>query len=113
MLTAREAFKVGFMLKCAEAGLSKAEIAACMAKAAGMWSDAASAASSVGNAVGTAGIAAPILLGGGLGYLAHRAATPDVDEGELKTQELIEEFKHYARRAKEHQRAKAMRALGG
>ncbi len=113
MLTAREAFKVGFMLKCAEAGLSRAEIEACMVKAAGMWGDITSAAAPVMNAVGTASIAAPILAGAGVGYLAHRSATPDIDENELKTQELIEELKHYARRAKEHQRVKAMRALGG
>lgn len=121
-MTPREAFKFGFLLACADRGESGEQVQRCMAKAAALLKgaglpglgDVASAAQPLGNLAATAAVALPIMGGAGLGYLAHRAAVPEVDEDDIKKQELIEELKHYARRAREHQRVKALRAaLGG
>lgn len=120
MLTTREAFKAGFLLRCAEEGLSGPAAADRMRKAAGLLDkqglfglpsagDAASAAGGLGNLAMTAGIAAPVLAGAGAGYLAHRATSTDVDEEDVRKRELIEELRHYTRRAREQQKRRTLR----
>lgn len=117
-MSPREAFKIGFLTACGDLGLDGPGAVSLMNKAAGVLTKGASAfaetASSVakplGNLALAAGVTLPVMAGAGAGYLAHRAAVPDVDDEDIKSRELIEELRHYARRARELQQSRALRA---
>lgn len=121
MLTTREAFKAGFLLKCADLGLSGKEATECIQKAtelltkqAFMGQDTlsgfAGSTLGMGRNLGTmAAISLPVALGGAAGYLANEAVSPEVDEEDVKKQEIIDELNHYARRAREKQQSKTLR----
>lgn len=96
------AFKLGFLTRCAEEGLTGEALAARLArvaefneKAAGVVGDVATAAG------GLAGvpIAASLLGGGALGWGAAKLTAPKLDEDEMKNQELINTYKVMAARA--------------
>lgn len=108
-MTPRDAFKVGFMLGCADQGLSGQESAELMNKAAELLEKNADLLGNLGSIIGTTALVAPIAAGAGAGYLAHQAANPEIDEDSIRKRELIEEFRHYARRAREQQKVKALR----
>jgi len=115
MLTVKEAFKVGFMLRCADAGMTGEQASDCAQKAASLLTKKAYIGQSVvdnlpGAAVGL-GLALPVMAGAGVGYLASEAATPEVDADDVKKRELIDEFRHYARRARERQQNKVLRQI--
>lgn len=114
-LTARESFKVGFLLACADRGLDGPASVKLMQKAASLLAKQAEGGfldhlGSAASTAGTLGTLFPIAAGAGVGYLAHKAMNPDIDEDDVKKQELIEELRHYTRRAREHQRMRAMRS---
>lgn len=106
MLTARQAFKVGFLRKCAELGMSDEETEATI-KSAILGLDA------VINAVGTAGskalqigtplaLAAPPLAGAALGYGLSRATdVDDTDVAELRQRELVDEYRRLTARLRQ------------
>ena len=111
-MNSRDAFKYGFMLGCADQGLTGTESVALMQKAAQLLEKEGGIndiLNFLGTTAGTAAVAAPIAAGAGMGYLAHRAAVPEIDEDSIHKQELIEELRHYARRAKEQNKVKALR----
>lgn len=110
MLTEKEAFKVGFLYKCADAGLTQeetiqaAKCAEAFLKQADVqdfltkpynvaWDIAANTGKSLGN-IGVAGLLlGPGAIGAGLG--AGAAAITDVDDTDvaaIKQQELIDEY---------------------
>lgn len=102
MLTPRQAFKLGFLLKCAQDGLTPeqtdARIDAVLTKAAlgetfGKFLD-------VATGVGGLGLAAGGLAGAGVGYALGQATEPPVDPDEIKKQELIQVLNQYADRAR-------------
>ena len=115
MLTPLEAFRVGFLYKCADDGLTpdqirqRVEVAASLVeKHAGLLGDLGSAASQLGT-WGTAGaIAAPIGVGAVGGYMAHKLQEDDLDEDDVKQQELIDEMRRWARRAHEQRKSKLL-----
>lgn len=118
-MTARDAFKIGFLARCVQDGMTGPEAAAIAQKAAAFLERRANLATWAGDkATGTLdlagnvaaglGIAAPIAAGAGLGYLAHRAAQPEVDADDIRKRELIDEYTHYIRRARERQRARTL-----
>lgn len=96
-LDARDAFKVGFLARCAEEGLSGDQIAG-RVKAAG--DKFASLLSGLGSAAGSAlstgiplALAAPIVLGGAAGYGLSRATDiDDTDVAEIKGNELLDTY---------------------
>lgn len=103
-LTTRQAFKFGFLLKCAEAGLSTQQIQqhidAAIEKLSfdpiGMLTDAGKLGlGGVGLALSGAGITGA--LGG---YGLAKATEPDADPEEAKMQELIATYKQYADQAR-------------
>jgi hypothetical protein len=113
-MTARDAFKIGFLLRCADAAMPPAAVTATMQKAAALMEKRAfgfSDLAPVGNLAIGAGIAAPAVAGAGIGYLASQAASPEVDEEDVRKRELIDELRHYARRAREKQKAKTLRHI--
>lgn len=114
-MTHREAFKAGFLLGCADLGLSGPETAeltktaaAFLLKDAGLSDTATQAAGSGLNILKQVGIGLPIAAGAGVGYLAHKALHPDVDADDVRKHELIQELRHFARQARERQRARGL-----
>jgi hypothetical protein len=107
MLTPREAFKVGFLSRCVEEGLTLKEahdlVKTAHEKLAGIpGADIPGkiidlAKPVVSNALGYGipiGLAAPPILGGLAGYAASRATDiDDTDVDEIKQRELVEEYK--------------------
>ncbi len=111
MRTPREAFKVGFLARCAEEGLTADEIAG-RVKAAG--DKFASLLGGLGSAAGSVlstgiplAIAAPVALGGIAGYgLSRMTDIDDTDVKEIKNNELLDT---YAAETAKLRRQKAVR----
>jgi hypothetical protein len=112
-----EAFRVGFALRCADEGLSGTEMgarvekaAALLEKRADLWDKGKDVLRSTGQLGGLAlgaGLVVPMGLGAGAGYLLHKATEQDIDEEDVQKREMIDELRHWARRAREHRKARA------
>ena len=118
-LTNKEAFRLGFLARCAEEGLTGADLDTRIKKA---WFGplAATAALGTGAAVASAahqslptliGLPAALgLVGGGLaGHTIAKVTEPDVDEDDIKAQELADTYKIYAQRAAAKQKYRQYR----
>ena len=99
---AKDAFKVGFLTRCAEEGLTGELIGARLEALEKQGND-------VLNAGLTLGVGVPVglsLLGGGvLGYGAARLAEPKLSDDDIKAQELAHTYRVYADRLKARRRA--------
>lgn len=111
MLTPQEAFKVGFLARCARDGLTPPQMLARVKLAGdllekhavlgGLMGGAAGAAGGVANRVAGLGIplalAAPPIVGGLGGYaLARMTDVDDTDVDAIKNQELVDEYRRQA-----------------
>ena len=105
-MDSREAFKVGFLAACADLDLDGPAAAQLMTKAADFLGGLPSAAAQ--NA-GLMAIGAPVAAGLTGGWLASKLLHGDSDPEDVKTQEVIDEYLHWARRAREHQKNRALR----
>lgn len=115
-VTEKEAFKLGFLQRCAEEQLTgpaltqRLDAAAVFVKnAAGFIPQSVSDSfSALGNVAYT-----PLMLatvGGGLaGHLAGKMTEPDVDEEDIKARELAAAYKAYAARAKTNRKLRLYR----
>lgn len=99
MLEPKDAFKVGFLHRCAEAGLSRDEIRDTVKTAqdklasllGGVAGPLASAATSIGAPMA---LLAPPLLGGAAGYALSRATDiDDTDVKDVQDRELLDTYK--------------------
>ncbi len=104
MLTKREAFKVGFMSRCVEEGLSPEEtlgrVKAARDKLAGLADIAKPVIGGAVNVGVPALLAAPPVLGGLTGFLAAKATdVDDTDVKEIRSRELIREYDRQAEQA--------------
>jgi hypothetical protein len=120
----REAFKLGFLSRCVEAGLTP-EATQALVKSAGDcftkigWGlkDTVDAFKGVTYPALLAGAAAPIALGGGAAYLANQASDTDAtDVDEIKKQELLDTYRRMSdqlQRRKKLQNYKADRKRTG
>lgn len=121
MLTDKEAFKVGFLARCVQDGLTPDQMLARVKLATdmlekrafigGLLSGAAGAVGGAAKSVAGYGVplalAAPPILGGLAGYgLAKATDIDDTDVDAIKNQELVEE---YRRQAEALKRQKAVR----
>lgn len=102
-MSPREAFKEGFARRCAEEGLTPEQVDARIEKAASIWSNL------VQNHGTQLALGAPLALGAAGGYAAHHLTSNDIDEEDVRKQELIDELRQWTRRAKEQQKSKALR----
>lgn len=116
MLTPTQAFRIGFLMKCAADGLTPEETrdriekaAEFLEKGAGPLGDIGSGLASLGSSAKTYGIALPVGAGVLGGYMAHKAVDDDLDEDDVRKREIIEELQHWTRRAKEQQKMKQLR----
>jgi hypothetical protein len=107
-VTQRESFKAGFLLACADRGLSGSEATAAVEKAASILSMLASPVNAAAGLAPLAGVAIPAAAGVGAGYLAARATSPLGDSDDLQKQELIAELQAFARRARERKANKLL-----
>jgi hypothetical protein len=121
-ITEKEAFRLGFLARCAEEKLSGAALDARLEKAAespvkfspvdlGVPSLAAGGKSLLDSAWGMLGLpfGMSILAGGGLGYGTAKMLEPRVDEDEVKAQELMNTYKLYADKAKARKKVRQYR----
>jgi hypothetical protein len=113
-VTEKEAFKLGFLRRCADEGLagealdSRIKAAAAVIKSGLDMNSLNTAMSGIGNVA-----YAPLMLataGGGLaGHLAGKLSEPDVDEEDLKARELAAAYKAYAARARTNKKLRLYR----
>ncbi len=112
-MESKEAFKIGFMSRCIEEGLSQektaelAEKAAALVKTSGTIGDISGLVKSIGVPAAALAAAAPVVAGGGAAYLYNKATDVDGEEvEEIKQKELAEE---YARMADQLRRQSKLR----
>jgi hypothetical protein len=129
-ITAQEAFKLGFLARCAEEKLAGAELEARLEKIAefnkqaavsdlvnlspinlGLGSLLPAAQTSLSALAQLYAVppAAAIMGGAGLGYGAAKMVEPRVDEDEMKAQELATTYKLYAEKAKNRKKLRQYR----
>ncbi len=98
-MTDREAFKFGFLLRCADEGLSPEQTRERVKLAYGLGA-AAGLAIKAPLAIAALGIPAAALAGAGAGYVGAKLTDPPVDPDEAKKQELIAAYRQQADRAR-------------
>lgn len=112
-MDSKEAFKIGFLSRCVEEGLSQektaelAEKAAALVKSAGVVRDIADVVKGMGLPAVALAATVPVAAGGGAAYLYNKATDVDGEEvEEIKQKELAEE---YARMADQLRRQSKLR----
>lgn len=110
----KEAFKLGFLYRCAEESLTGADLDGRIKAAADLCKSGAFDMSMLNPTGALSNLAAvPIMLGtvaGGLGgHMAAKLTEPDVDEDDLKAKELAAAYKAYAARAKTNRKLRLYR----
>lgn len=104
---AKDAFKIGFLARCAEEGLTGAALGARLDVLEKQSAD-TSIASLAGNGLAL-GVGVPLglgLLGGGLlGYGTARMAEPKLSTDDIKAQELAHTYRVYADRLRARRKA--------
>jgi hypothetical protein len=110
----KEAFKLGFLYRCAEESLTGANLRGRIKAAADLCKSGAFDMSMLNPTGAISNLASvPIMLGtvaGGLGgHLAAKLTEPDVDEDDLKAKELAAAYKAYAARAKTNRKLRLYR----
>lgn len=99
-LTPRQAFTFGFLLKCAELGLSEQEQHDILDRALKVAAGPATSVWNLIKGVPYLGLAAGAGIGAGAGYVAAKATEPEVDPEEFKQWELIAALRQHADHAR-------------
>jgi hypothetical protein len=124
-MTPQEAFKFGFLMRCAEEGLQAEEIYERAQQAlikvanpgivgAGVGAGASMAwpvvkgVAGLGQTALIGGLLASAGLGAGGGYMAAKLTEPDMDAEEAKTQELITTYQLFADEARRNAQRRQM-----
>lgn len=107
-MTSREAFKLGFVARCLEHGLSLETMTKVasdgLQKMSSIFGDVARTGTSVLNTVLPLALAGPPIVGGLLGYGAARATdVDDRDVEDIKNQELVQTYNTETDRIKRQQ----------
>lgn len=127
-VTAKEAFRLGFLARCAQEGLTGEHLSARIKSAAekqsilgmallglgaaGAYGLASGGIAGVLNGAGTvAGLipAGGLLGGAALGYGAAKMTEPNITDEDIKSQELADTYRIYAEKAKANRRARQYR----
>jgi hypothetical protein len=123
-LTEKEAFRLGFLTRCAEEGLTGSNLQSRIKSAgekqalvgyilpalalggglAALRGGAGELGSSLGTLAGLP-IAGGLAAGSALGWGAAKATEPDISEEDIKAQELADTYRIYANRAKANRKA--------
>ena len=114
-VTEQEAFKLGFLTRCADEKLTGVALSERVEAAERFVKTAAAGLPSLSDSWNALGNIAytPLMLatiGGGLaGHLTAKMTEPDVDEEDLKARELAAAYKAYAARAKTNRKLRLYR----
>ena len=128
-VTAKEAFRLGFLARCAEEGLTGEHLSARIKSAAekqswiipalGLGATAlgglAIARGGIKDITNSAGLlaglipAGGLLAGAGLGYGAAKMTEPNITDNDIKAQELADTYRIYSEKAKANRRARQYR----
>lgn len=118
-MTPKQAVKVGFLLKCADAGLTAEEAHTLVKKAldtglSGLLSGAGKTLGGLSGAALLLGVGAPLGIGAGAGYLlAKSREDPTWDIEKAKMEELEEEYRRLAAEAQSNARRRRLAATTG
>lgn len=122
-LSERDAFKAGFLLRCAEEGFPPAQaiVVADRLVKQSMFQAASNLVSSVSKPVASMGVntlaalalGIPVGVGAAGGYVAHKATEKPIDENDLKETEMTDEYRRLARVAKLNAKLKGLRSRVG
>lgn len=95
----KTAFKMGFLARCSEEGLTGADLDARIKQA--------SISDIVNGVAGISGLplAAGLVAGGGLGWGAAKLTNPQIDDETLKSEELANTYRAYANRLRSRKKA--------
>ena len=104
----KEAFKLGFLTRCAEEGLTGEKLAVRLAGAEQFAKKSAGMLDSAATLVGLP-LAAGILGGGGIGYGLAKMHEPAIDEDEIKAQEIANTYRVFAERARARKKLRQYR----
>lgn len=100
-MDARQSFKFGFLLKCAQAGLTPSEMEVGLdALLKRGFTETFGKLLDVATGVGGIGLAAGGLMGAGAGYMLGNATEQPVDPDEIKKREMISVLQQYAAQAR-------------
>ena len=140
MLSPREAFIIGFSLRCADEGLSPAQVQQRLVKTASLLGKTARdddgdlgavlPTGAMGRVIsdvyggtaktflpkalqglGEAAVTIPSALGATGGYVAHKATEPLREEEDIKKEELIAELQNWTQRVMEKQKQRSLRPI--
>jgi len=99
--TDKEAFRLGFLARCAEEGLTGEKLAARIKQAGDLTN-------SIGYLLGVP-VATGLLGGGAIGYGLAKMHEPPLDEDEIKAQEIADTYRVFAQRAKARRKLRQYR----
>lgn len=108
-LTPKDAFKLGFMYRCAEEGLVGEKLASRMDHLEKQAIDPLQVAQSLGSSAVMLPLMGAVTAGGLTGHVIGSTIEPEVSEEDLKAKELISTYKAYAARAKARRKARTYR----
>lgn len=116
-LTDKEAFKLGFLARCAEEKLTGAALDARLEKVAELnksagFLDSAQKSLAGYGALLTLPFGLSILGGSALGYGAGNLVEPRINDDEIKARELADTYKLYAEKARNRRKAVKYRTKG-
>lgn len=101
--TNKNAFKLGFLTRCAEEGLTGEKLAERL-KQAGALTDGLGFMVGIPVGLGLAG-------GGAIGYGLAKAHEPELDENDIKAQEIANTYRVFAERAKARRKLRQYRPV--
>lgn len=99
----KDAFKLGFLTRCAEEGLTGEALAARLKQASAL-TDGLGMMLGVPIGLGLAG-------GGAIGYGLAKAHEPELDENEIKAQEIANTYRVFAERARARKKLRQYRPV--
>lgn len=118
-MTEKDAFKAGFLARCADEGLTGAELGARLSAAADWPKQAAlnpleylpnfSQALGATKMLGVAGLLGAGAAGGLAGHVAGTLNQPDLDEEDIKARELAAAYKALAAKARTNRKLRVYR----
>ena len=114
-LTEEQQFKVGFLQRCAEEGLSIEETKQRVKEALYVMREKKAFFPELASAAGVASIAAPIIAGAGTGYLAAKGFHSDNHDvvEEAKQDEVAGEYERLAEEARRRTRLRQLQSATG
>ncbi len=114
-MTPKEAFKAGFLIRCAEEGLSDEatheRIKTALFDVGSIMRGIGSIGSAIAGPALLTGVGLPIVAGVTGGHLAAKAVDDDSDVNEAKTDEILAEYRRLADQARRQTAMKQMRGL--